>query len=266
LLHELGHSIVGEDEDSAEQWAQNYISSSHRAKGVRTSVAKGASYFADCPRDDKGHCEESGKGDRRGAQSDAHPGAALHSAVKVKKTGQRAFEGKPVPVKTKLTKQETGRVGEAVVLAYLKDVLGRKDARPMNKKKTNFPVDLIEDHAPTEVKAGLASNGADAQKWRLTFSKESKAEKAWYEKATPEERAAWNATKQERIHERKEAVLAELQARTGKKAKPRTMTVIINPDTRTADVYVFNGWHDILRWRSEEAEAAYRGSVVYDHS
>jgi hypothetical protein len=199
----------------------------------------------------------------KGDASD-HPGAAHGSKVFIKPTKNRVFNGEPVETKTTLTKQETGRVGEAVILAYLHDQ-GFKDARPMNAGATNFPIDMIEDHRPTEIKAGLASNGKDAQKWRLTFSKESAKEKELYEKMTPEERADWNHHKQKRIRQRKEKALKEIEAKTGKKAKPRTMTVIINPETKTADVYEFDGWHDIIRWNSPEAKAAYKGSVTYGH-
>jgi 2'-5' RNA ligase len=195
-----------------------------------------------------------------------HPGSAHGSAVKVKKSKKRAFDGEtPVQTQTTLTKQETGRVGEAVVLAYLQSQ-GFKDARPMNSGKTNFPVDMIEDHAPTEVKAGLVSNTRGAQQWRLTFSKETAAEKEWYAKATPKQRKAWNAEKQKRIRERKEAVIAAIEKQTGVKVKPRTMTLAINPDTRVADVYEFEGFHDRIDWRSEEAKKAYKGSVSYSHA
>lgn len=193
-----------------------------------------------------------------------HPGASHGSAVAVKPAKQRAWGGKdPVELKTTLTKQETGRVGEAVALAWLKSQ-GFADARPMNSAATNFPIDLIEDHAPTEVKAGLASNGRGAQQWRLTFSKETAAEKSAYEKMTPAERERWNAEKQKRIHERKRRVIADLQKRNPRTPiKPRTITVVLNPDTRTADVFVFDGFHDRIDWQSAAAKSAYRGSVTY---
>lgn len=193
----------------------------------------------------------------------AHPGSEHGSSVTVKLTKKRAFNGEPVELKTQLTKQETGRVGEAVALAYLRDIKGFMDAKPMNTAKSNFPIDLIEDHAPTEIKAGLASNSAKAQQWRLTFSKESKSEKAAYEKMSLKERTTWNHHKQERIRERKEAVLKQIQKETGMKAKPRTITTIINPDTKTADIYVFKGFHDRIGFNSDQARAAYVGSVTY---
>lgn len=235
----------------SERWyAEDARGHEHRGKG------KGGGQFV-----------KKGKGGAAGAaghgpEEEAHPGSTHGSSVAVKPVKARAFGGESASLKTTLTKQETGRVGEAVVLAYLKH-LGFEDARPMNSGKTNFPIDLIEDHAPTEVKAGLASNSRKAQQWRLTFSKETKAEKEWYEKATPEQRKAWNAEKQKRIHERKLKVIRQLEKETGEKVKPRTMTVIINPDTRTADLYEFDGWHDRIDWQSPAAKAAYKATVQY---
>lgn len=194
----------------------------------------------------------------------AHPGAAHGSTVSVKPAESRAWGGKePVAVKTALTKQETGRVGEAVGIAWLK--AQGKDARPMNSAKTNFPVDALEDHRPTELKAGLCSNSRGAQQWRLTFSKESATEKADYEQLTPEERTAWNADKQRRIHERKEAVIKALEEENpGEAIHPRTLCVVLNPDTRTADIFEFDGFHDRIDWQSDLAKKGYRESVTYE--
>lgn len=194
-----------------------------------------------------------------------HPGAVHGSKVKVSKAEKRAFNGKdPVATKTTLTKQETGRVGEAVALAYLRSIRGATDARPMNSTKTNFPIDLIEDHAPTEIKAGLCSNARKSQQWRLTFSKETASEKEAYEKMTPQQRAQWNSEKQSRIRERKEEVIRELEEEYGTGIKPRTITLVVNPDTKTADIYEFSGFHDRLDYRGE-AEKHYVMSVNYEH-
>ena len=135
----------------------------------------------------------------------------------------------------------------------------------MNTEATNFPIDMIEDHAPTEVKGGLVSNSRKAQQWRLTFSKETKSEKDAYEKMTPQERTEWNEQKQRRIKERKEAVIKALEKKYKKPIKPRTLTVIINPDTKTADVYMFDGFHDRIDWQSDAAKKSYVGSVTYAH-
>jgi hypothetical protein len=118
---------------------------------------------------------------------------------------------------------------------------------------------------PTEIKAGLVSNSRKAQQWRLTFSKESEKEKARYEKMSPAARKKYNADKQKRIHARKQKVIKQLEKETKRKVTPKTVTVVVNPDTQTADVYVFDGLHDRIDWRSEMARKAYAGSVRYEH-
>lgn len=183
-------------------------------------------------------------------------------ALKIKPTKTRAFEGKPVDVKTPISKQEAGRIGEEVVIGWLK-AQGKHDARHMNLDRNNFPIDLIQDHMTIEAKTGLASNSTGAQQWRLTIGEPGKAEKDWLAKASPEEKAAWNVEKQKKIHARKKKVLAALGKELGKPIKAATMTVILNPDTKTADIYQFDGWHDRIGWNSPEAKAAYVGSVTY---
>lgn len=245
----LGATHYGEDAEGHE----------HRGKG------KGGGQFA--PKGQGGAGAESAK--KKGVDAKAkptyHPGSAHGSSVSITTSKQRAFNGKdPIALKNPLTKQETGRVGEAIVLAYLKSQ-GFDDAKPMNSGATNFPIDMIEDHRPTEVKAGLASNGRKAQQWRLTFSKETKTEIEAYDKMDEGERAEWNAEKQKRIKERKQAVISDLEKKYGKPIHPRTVTVVINPDTQTADIYAFDGFHDRIDWQSDLAKKSYVGSVTYAH-
>ena len=153
------------------------------------------------------------------------------------------------------------RLEPAAIFARLQNSV----CEAMNSGQTNFPIDLIEDHRPTEVKAGVVSNTRGAQQWRLTFSKESAAEKEAYELMSPEQRKEWNAGKQARIHERKAAKIAELEEKYQQPVHPRTVTVIVNPDTRTADLFSFDGFHDRIDWRSEAAKAGYIGTVAYSH-
>lgn len=185
------------------------------------------------------------------------PGVTLRPSV------TRAFNGVPTAAKTKLSKQETGRIGEAIVVAYLQGQ-GRTDAKPMNLDRNNFPIDLVQDHEVVEVKAGLASNSAGAQRWRLTIGEPGKAEKAALDAMGKYEKAAWNTEKQRKIHERKEGILRKLSKHFGTKIKAATMTVIINPDTKTADLYRFEGFHDRIGWTSGQAQAGYLGSVRYE--
>lgn len=245
-------------------------------------VHKEGSYFETCERDDSGHCKPSGQGRESGgrkppkkpaadakprtpAEEADHPGVGKDARVKVKKSKERAFKGEPVPLKMQLTKQETGRVGEKVAVAWLKSLGGVKDAVPLNTGNPSESIDLFGDSMAPEVKSGLASNGKDAQKWRITFSMEvSKEEKAAYDAMTKEQRTAYNAKKQKDAMARKVRLLEKLGKRRGKPIRPVTVTTIINPDTQTADIYMAEGYHQILRWNDPKAK--YQGSVKYDHA
>jgi hypothetical protein len=177
-------------------------------------------------------------------------------------TQQRHFSGKPKQVTTRLTKQQTGALGEKLAIDYLKS-LGFEDAREMNLERNNFPVDLIQDHEVYEVKAGLISNSTGAQKWRLTIGEPGKKEKAWLKSASTEEKASWNARKAELIVERKRKVVEELSKKLGRPVKLKTLTMIIDPDEKKADIHLFDGSHPIIRWRSDAASNAYKGTLSY---
>jgi hypothetical protein len=133
----------------------------------------------------------------------------------------------------------------------------------MNLDRNNFPIDLIQDGEVIEGKTGQAGNSPGAQQWRLTIGEPGKEEKAWLAAASDEDKAAWNAQKQQRIHERKEGVIRELSKELGRPVKVATMAVIINPDTKTADICRFDGFHDRVGWNSEQAKAGYVRSVRY---
>ena len=201
------------------------------------------------------------------AHGQDHPGAAPKSKVSVKETKVRAISDDltPVPIKTKLSKQETGRVGEAVVLAWLQSQKATKDAVLNNtssgKAGTSQSIEMLADSMAPEITAGLCSNGRDAQKWRITFSMNmSKEQQAAYAAASPEQKAEFNARMQQACYEGKMARLVELERETGKTIKPVTVTTVLNPDTRTADIYVTDGYHPVLRWKDAKRVA----SVEYD--
>jgi capsid protein len=184
--------------------------------------------------------------------------------VKLTKVSQRAFTGEPIATKTQLGKSTTGKLGENIIIQYCRQIKGKKDARHLNLDRNNFPIDLVQDHESIEVKAGLVSNRSDAQRWRLTIGEPGKKEKEWLAQASEKQKAAWNSRKQQAIIERKAKCLKNLSKELGKPVKAKTMTVIINPDTKTADIYEFDGWHERIGWKSEEAKAAYVGSVKYE--
>jgi hypothetical protein len=114
-----------------------------------------------------------------------------------------------------------------------------------------------------EVKAGLVSNGESAQHWRATIGQPGKAEAAWLRTASDEEKSAWNDRKAAAIMDRKAAALKQVQARLGRSVKPVTVAVILNPDTKTADVFRFSGFHARIGWNSSQARKGYIGSYRY---
>lgn len=221
------------------------------------------------PRDESGRWSDGGGGG--GSSSTTEEGPSPESghigssgpSVKLTPSAERAFEGKQIETETKLSKLETGQIGEAAVVAYLKDQ-GYEDARPLNMEQNNFPVDLVQNHDLIEVKTGVVSNQSSGQVWRATIGQPGKNEQAWLKQASAEEKRAWNAQKSQAILDRKQAVLEEWSAAHGVEARGKTMTTIINPDTKTIDIYEFSGFHSRIRWNSAEAKAAYKGSFRYE--
>lgn len=182
-------------------------------------------------------------------------------AVKKAKPGVRAFDGKPVET-AKISKQDAGKIGENIILAHL-HAEGFKDARPLNTKQNNYAIDAVQDHETIEIKTGQVSNGAGAQQWRLTIGEPGKKEKEALKKMSPAQKAKWNARKQKEIHDRKAKALGEIGKELGHPVKAATMTVLLDPGKKVADVYRFDGWHDRIGWNSEEAKKAYVGTYHY---
>lgn len=182
----------------------------------------------------------------------------------IKESKQRAFTGEPTG--GKISKQLAGAIGEEIIIKHLHS-LGYEDAGHLSgfvgTEKNNLPVDLIHDHRVIEVKTGQSSNGAGAQQWRLTIGEPGEKEKALLKKMSPEAKAKFNAKKQAEIHKRKKLEIAKLERELGYSVKGKTMTVIINPDTKTADLYEFDGFHDRIGWTSEQAKSGYVKSVRY---
>lgn len=212
--------------------------------------------------DERAHPREPG-GKETGGQFTSGAGGTNNGGATLKKTATRAFTGKQVETKTHLSKQESGKIGEGIIIQFLKQFDGMADAHPLNSHLSNFPVDLIGDHELIEVKTGLVSNSPSAQKWRATIGQPGKAETEALKKMTAEQKAEWNAAKMQAIMDRKNAILEEFRNKLGRDVKARTMTVIIDPDTRTADVFRYEGFHLHIRWNNDAARAAYVGTFNY---
>ena len=176
---------------------------------------------------------------------------------------ERVFTGKPIPVANKPSKLETGEIGEQLAIQLLAEK-GFADARRLSiEEAQNFPVDVMADNHVVEVKTGLVSNGESAQHWRATAGQPGVRETAWLKTATPEEKAEWNRAKGKAAIARKLQVLEEISQERGIKLTAKTYGIILNPDTRTADVFEIDGFHERVGWKSELAQHSYVGTVKF---
>jgi hypothetical protein len=176
--------------------------------------------------------------------------------------GGRAFAGAQIETKKKLSKLEVGELGEKIVIDYLKST-GAKDARGLNIKQNNFAVDVVQNHGAIEVKAGQVSNGRSAQQWRATIGQPGKAETRFLKTLDSDQKREWNQKKNQQILKRKEQAVQGLSEKLGRKVKSQTYGVIINPDTKQADLYKFDGFHLRIGWNTPQARAGYVGTVTY---
>lgn len=183
--------------------------------------------------------------------------------VNLKETSTRAWTGEVRPTKTKLSLDQQKRIGESATQEHLRRT-GMPDAGPANIKVNNYAVDLRGDHAVIEVKASTISN--TNKRWKATIGGGSAREKNWLKNiATPEEKSKYFKKKEADIMQRKRAARAELQKELGPavKVKGMTITSIINPDTRTIDIFEFDGFHLRIGFTTANTEKAYRGSYTY---
>lgn len=198
-------------------------------------------------------------GSSEGGQfAESEGGGVVLSRAKTK-----VFKGKPVEVDNQLSKLETGDLGEDIAKAYLKDVKGLDDVRIQGLTAAEKATDIYAGDKLYEVKAGQVSNGPSAQQWRMTIGQTGKEEQAMLDKMDPEHKAAYNAVKQEKIMARKNAMLKAVSRQTGVKMSGSTLTMIINNDTSTADIYEFEGFHQRIPWNGPLAKSAYVGTYRY---
>jgi hypothetical protein len=190
------------------------------------------------------------------------PTTTSPSPVTLKPSKERAWSGQPRPEATRLGKQEAGKLGEAIAQSYVRS-LGAKDARPVNAKQSNFPVDLMGGDAVYEVKTGQVSNSRGATQWRATIGQPGPTETALLANMGPEEKRAWNERKERAIMARKAEALKQIAAETGRNIQAKTLTMILDPDRGIADVFEFRGFHKRIAYNSAEAEEGYVASFSY---
>ena len=159
-----------------------------------------------------------------------------------------------------LTKLDTGAIGEELV----KDVIGEFLGVPLdtvNVNVNNAPFDLAGDGIAIEVKAGLASNRTDAQKWRATIGQPGIKERELLKGMTKEEKLVHNAAKRAAILQRKHDLLSKMSLESNKPVRPYTAGVIISGDGKKADVFLVEDFHLVLRW-NKYATDNYRVATV----
>lgn len=188
-------------------------------------------------------------------------------SIGLRETKERAFHGDPVATRRKLSKLESGALGERIVAEYLRKKFGGTVKSP-NVNRNNYPLDLVHvrgsgEAVVVEVKTGLVSNGSTAQHWRSTIGEPSPTEKAWLAKAGPEAKARHNLLAMRKIIERKVQAAKDIARKLGKKVSMMTAGLHLHPDKGTADVHLFENFHSRIPWHSEQAKAGYVGSVKF---
>lgn len=181
------------------------------------------------------------------------------STLSFSRISERIWQGRQSGEQSTLSKLETGDIAEKMVIQALKDHLG-VELTTLNVGMNNAPIDLGAPGIAVEVKGGLTSNSSSAQTWRATIGEPGKAEKALIAQMTPEEKKAHNQYKSQKILERKQRLLDELSEMSGGPVKGYTAAVIMSPDGKKGDVYLFENFHLNLRWSQFAVDKYHIGS------
>lgn len=179
-------------------------------------------------------------------------------------TVPRVFAGKQVLTKDKLTKLETDALGERIFSEWAQ-TMGLKDIQSLNELHgvNNYPLDLAADHMAIELKTGLVSNTRGAQQWNVKLGKPGPSEQALMDKMSATKLAAWNEKKMQAAMQRKSDALKEVSQETGTRLTGWTVGLIVNPDTQTADIHAFKGFHRRIGWKSPDMQKAYVTTIKY---
>lgn len=176
--------------------------------------------------------------------------------------GKRVWQGQKYDQPRQLTNIQTGNIGEEMAAKAMEDHLG-VEFSGLNIGRTNAPVDIAGDHHAIEVKAGPASNGRSAQHWRATIATETPNERKLVRQMSKEEKRAYNQYKQQQVFERKNAMVAEMSKMAGTEIKPATVGVILTPDGKRGDVFLFDGFHARIGWNKTDT-GTYLGTYEID--
>ena len=236
----------------------------------KLAIAALAKFSDDQPRDEQGRWT-----------AGANP--ASGKRFRPKPTKERAWNGEPVATAYRISKADTGRLAEAMIRhhLYVTEGYAQPAASAVGFKGSGSKaLDVFADHMPVEVKGGLVSNGTTAMQWRITEGgKQSEGVENYRdrlraaaqkggpkgEKAAATLKAFNKAYIEGRLRE-KYTMVRQMEKARGLKAgslKPTTFCVIVNPETRHADVYRFKGYHTSIAWRSPMAAKGFVQSYKY---
>lgn len=196
-----------------------------------------------------------------------HPNQKVHAGKRGKgeisggkvPPDQRVWQGKRQPAGQKLSKLQTGEIGEKMTMKALSDHVG-VPFETLNVGINNAPIDVVGDHRAIEVKTGLTTNSSTAQRWRATIGEPGKAEKVLLKKMPPTEKRAHNDRKRQAILERKSSMLSELSKEAGVPIRGQMVGVIMTPDGKRGDVFLVDGFHLAQSWKQAATEANYIGT------
>ena len=193
-------------------------------------------------------------------------------------TEERAFLGKQIITKQMIAgpRKLRGDYGEQIITEYLSRNAGAQVLK-LNAREANFPLDLATlpyKDAKTgkriveaiDVKAGEVVNTRGAQQWRVTLGEPGEDEKALLKTMSAQKKKTYNAKKLDYIMRRKDAEVARMRREYGPTATviKSEYAVIINADSRTANIYRFGTFERQRGWNSREAESAFVTTVKLD--
>lgn len=190
-------------------------------------------------------------------------GGRVDKASRVWQGKQMEWEG------DKLSKLQTGELGEQIAMQALEDVYG-VPFDTLNVGVNNAPIDVFGNHQAIEVKTGLASNSRGSHRWRSTIGEPGKIEKtmmkALLAEMSPADKRAYNKRKNQVILDRKHNMVNQMTEESGEVISGRMVGLIMQPDGHKADVFVVDGFHLSLTWRRAAIESNYVGTYEVSKS
>jgi hypothetical protein len=181
--------------------------------------------------------------------------------------GVRAWSGGTTKTRSNPSKLLTDHIASHVAINVMAQHFQDKSAVLMHARTSQFPIDMFARGRlwAVEIKAGLVSNTRGAQQWRVTQGEASGAEKAWRKTASASAKAKHGKRMVKAALARKEATVSRIESEIGRPIKRKTMTVIVHPDKKLADVFLFDGYHARIGWNDTSLNVgkAYVGTFSY---